>query len=431
MKEAWFKLAFGILACLLLIGFGVAFAQTDTPADQTQSDQPAATAQPDSGTSPGAAAGGLPEPLQSEMTVAEHWTKNSSYPRTVAAGSRVHVVEKGDTLWDLAQRYYNNPLLWPQIWDANKYIPNAHWIYPGDPVTIPPMTPVTEQQLAQETATEPVTGEETAGTETGGGPGGTSGLPPSNKQSWPIALDEDLYCSGYILPDASNTALKIFATERQGQVTQSLFDIVYLNQGETEGISPGDEFTVVHRVRSLDDLSAAGQGVLNTDSKNTNIRHLGDYVVQTGRIKVVATQEHTATAQVTYSCDATMIGDFVVPFEPKESPLLSDLPPVDRFAPEGSNTKGTIVFTKNDLGSIGLNNELEINIGTKDGIQNGTRLVIYRKHETNFEQMRYEKEVPRRVLGEMVVFNVQDATATGRVIQSFDFIAIGDQVEVR
>lgn len=423
MKEAWFKLAFGILACLVIVGFGVAFAQTDTPADQTQSAEgQTAAAEPDSGASTGAAAGGLPEPLQSEMTVAEHWTKNSAYPRTIAAGSRVHVVEKGDTLWDLAQHYYNNPLLWPQIWDANKYIPNAHWIYPGDPITIPPLTPVTEQQLAQETATEPVSGEE------GEGSSGASALPPSSKESWPIALDVDLYCSGYIVPDTKNFSLKIFASERQGQISQSLFDIVYINQGESEGISPGDEFTAVQKVRSLDTISA---GAINTGSVNQDIRHLGDYVVQTARVKVVATQEHTATAQVTYSCDASLVGDFLVPFEPKEAPLLSDLPPVDRYAPEGTNAKGTIVYTKNDLGSIGLNNELEIDLGAKDGIQNGTRLVIYRKHETNYEQMRYEKEVPRRVLGEMVVFNVQDATATGRVIQSFDFIAIGDQVEVR
>jgi LysM repeat protein len=419
MKEAWFKLAFGILACLLLFGFGVALAQTDTPpADQTQSEegQPAA-AQPDSGTSPGAAAGGLPEPMQSEMTVAEHWTKNSSYPRTIAAGSRVHVVEKGDTLWDLAQRYYNNPLLWPQIWDANKYIPNAHWIYPGDPVTIPPMTPVTEQQLAQETATEPVSGQETAGTEEGGPQAGTSAIPPPTKQSAPIALDVDLYCSGYILPDLKHLTLKVFATERLGQVSQSLFDVVYLNQGEAEGISPGDEFTAIQSLRSLD--------------HPTTLRHIGDYVIQTARVKVVATQEHTATGQITYSCDASLIGDYLIPFEPKEASLLSDLPPIDRFSPEGPNAKGTIVFSKNDLGTVGLSNELEIDLGAKDGIQNGTRLVIFRRHEKNFELQNFEKEVPRRVLGEMVVFNVQDSTATGRIIQNFDGIMIGDQVEVR
>ncbi len=30
--------------------------------------------------------------------------------------ARVHVVQRGDTLWDLARQYLNNPYLWPQIW---------------------------------------------------------------------------------------------------------------------------------------------------------------------------------------------------------------------------------------------------------------------------------------------------------------------------
>jgi hypothetical protein len=35
------------------------------------------------------------------------------------------------------------------------------------------------------------------------------------------------------------------------------------------------------------------------------------------------------------------------------------------------------------------------------------------------------------VLGEMIIFNVQDSTATGRIIQMYHFVEVGDQVEVR
>jgi hypothetical protein len=262
------------------------------------------------------------------MTIAEHWSKNT-YPRSVAAGSRLHIVERRDTLWDLAARYYNNPFLWPQIWDANKYIPNAHWIYPGDPIVIPPLTPISEQQIAKETPTESVPGG--GGTAEGqpqgqGGPGGPTTTTPEIKR-YPIAMDTDLYCSGYIVKDTGGWKLRILGSEEGIQkVALSLFDIVYLNQGEAEGISPGDEFTVIHEIRNI--------------AHPVTLAPLGDYVIQTGRIKVVATQEHTATAQVTFSCDATSIGDYLIPFEPKEAPPLSDLPPVDRFSPEGPNPKG-------------------------------------------------------------------------------------------
>ena len=39
---------------------------------------------------------------------------------STASGSLVHVVRQGDTLWDLARRYYGNPLLLSKIQEANR-----------------------------------------------------------------------------------------------------------------------------------------------------------------------------------------------------------------------------------------------------------------------------------------------------------------------
>ena len=46
--------------------------------------------------------------------------------------SRTHVVRRGDTLWDLARAYLDNPFMWRLIYDANRdVVENPHWIYPG------------------------------------------------------------------------------------------------------------------------------------------------------------------------------------------------------------------------------------------------------------------------------------------------------------
>jgi len=50
----------------------------------------------------------------------------------------VYVIEKGDTLWDLSQKFLNNPWYWPKIWSLNAYIENPHWIYPGNKLKIIP-----------------------------------------------------------------------------------------------------------------------------------------------------------------------------------------------------------------------------------------------------------------------------------------------------
>ncbi len=53
---------------------------------------------------------------------------------------RVHVVVKGDCLWNIARRYYgpNAGPSWPRIFDANRHlIKDPHWIYPGQRFVIP------------------------------------------------------------------------------------------------------------------------------------------------------------------------------------------------------------------------------------------------------------------------------------------------------
>ncbi|MBW2061697.1 MAG: LysM peptidoglycan-binding domain-containing protein [Deltaproteobacteria bacterium] len=58
-------------------------------------------------------------------------------PAILGQDEKIYTVKKSDTLWDICQKYYNDPFLWPALWALNQdRLTNPHWISIGDSLII-------------------------------------------------------------------------------------------------------------------------------------------------------------------------------------------------------------------------------------------------------------------------------------------------------
>src|SRR5205823_8378144 len=117
---------------------------------QQQEQQPAAQEQPqvqppgDTQAQPAEPPPASKKPAPTKGETAPVVTEQSPRPppdanvQPVPGAPEEYVIQKGDTLWDLSQKFLNNPWYWPKIWSLNPSIENPHWIYPGNKLRLLP-----------------------------------------------------------------------------------------------------------------------------------------------------------------------------------------------------------------------------------------------------------------------------------------------------
>jgi LysM domain len=361
----------------------------------------------------------------------DHWTAWHP-PAPASAGGEVYVIVKGDTLWDLAKRFYSNPYLWPQLWEKNQYILDAHWIYPGDPlVTGIQVAPV--QNLAQ------------AG---GGGAGSGQPLPPGAEQPVPPpevpgvesaakaaappvpwGTENDIYCSGYVGEPGEQFNLAIAGSEYDNLLPKIHFneqplnqlsgplvakvdlaagDIVYLSGGSTQGLMPGTLFTIIgNEVPVIHPVTE---------------QPFGGFYPYHGRLRILSVQDTTAIAEIVQSCDAIHLGDRIRPFEPEPVPLgrPTAMRPVNLPVTADKLKDAPVIVFSDNVISLGQDHVVFIDRGSDQNVTPGDVFTIYRVNP---------RGMPPLVLGEVAVLAVQKRSAVVKITQSRFPVYVGDRLD--
>lgn len=332
-------------------------------------------------------------------TIPRHWSRYQ-YPETIPDGATYYIIVRGDTLWDISRRFLRNPYLWPQIWNANRYITDAHWIYPGDPLIIPDIAVVTDRA-----------GEEGMGLEDEGLPREAEPTGSAADALVPAIDETALQCSHYIVDDREDESLHLIGSEEGA--TKNAFgdrDILYLNKGSNSGVKAGDVYSIHH----------VSYKVKHPDTNRT----IGTKIETTGWARVILVQENTATVRIEQACMDVHLGDYLKPFEKLPVPLIARRPPPDRLTPPTGRVSGAVIDIAEDAMIAGDRQLLSINLGSAQGVVPGNLFSVYKI-------MYPSVPTPRNVIGELVVVSVRERTATAKVLYSRDAIMNGDRIELR
>jgi len=352
-----------------------------------------------------------PKPLH---LIGDHWTAWDP-PTSFPEGAEVYIVQRGDTLWDLASQFYGDPYLWPQLWERNSYILDAHWIYPGDPLVAGvEVTPVEDVLTPDEGDTGDM------------GRAEAEGLGLDTEATPPIQLgsESDIYCSGFIGPKDQHFDFEIIGSEysgssyddplrsgygsREGYIMDlSLSDIVFISGGREAGLMPGSVFTVVEP-----------KGVVKHPiGKET----LGVHYRYNGRVRILSTQDTTAIAEISHACHPISVGASLMPFTPEPVPLARYSGAIGLNDPVTEEALvGAPVIVLSDVGalSLGQGDVVYIDRGV-DEVAPGDLFTIYRPTPS---------EIPPLIIGELAVLSVGESTATAKILDSRQVVHVGDRV---
>ena len=302
-----------------------------------------------------------------------------------------YVVQVGDTLWDIAATFLNDPWYWPEIWYVNPEIENPHLIYPGDVLGLvyidgaPRVTNVrgSSYRLSPEARVTPL---------------------DEAISSLPYDAISAFLSTGVVLQANQVKELPYIVAAKGEHLIAAAGNTVYVRGTSAE---PGSRFNIVHVGEKLvdpDDNHLIGyHGVLIGDG---TLRRSGD----------------PGALAITMSKREAKIGDLLIP-------AAVDIP-MNFFPKAPSSTiDGRIIHVVDGVTQIGQYQVVVINRGMNDGLAVGDVLTAFRAGEVVRDKVAGGSvRLPEEEAGTIMIFKSYDEISYGLIMEATQAIHILDFV---
>jgi hypothetical protein len=299
---------------------------------------------------------------------------------------RVHVVRPGETLWDIARAYLNDPFLWPEIFRLNAdVVEDPARIYPSERLVLPGEGPAAE--VAQEAPADE-------------GPR----VRFAERTVQPAVLQGDFYRASFVAPEAEVPVVGRFMEREFQSVVDTrmtpqinLYDRVYVRV-DPQAVEVGDRLHFVREERQID--------------RSRRVYR------PTGVGTVAALDGETATVVVVGMYDPVEVGNVVIPTE--AFPVRT----LDRPTAVSADLQGKILAFQDARPLQRTESILFLDIGRNAGVSVGDEFEAYEPPTRRRWGTRPELPVAR-----MQVVRVTEGTASVRVIElDQPRIAVGQSV---
>jgi LysM domain-containing protein len=361
-----------------------------------------------------------------------------------------YIIQKGDTLWDLSQKFLDNPWYWPKIWSLNPSIENPHWIYPGNKLRIVPGEGGA-QAPAQVQAEDPEAGIDATALNAPDDP--SPGASPDTLVSLPTTPDLDVVgrsgretrdplntvsvsgklafsppavlsvrSSGLVTPEEMRAAGTLEASFEEKQMLAT-YDTAYARFRRGVPAKPGDKLLIFRPEGPI--VHPVSRRTLARQTKTVGV------------VKVLSIQGTQATVQIERTFEEVERGDLVRPWAPQDKRIARRANTADVL--------GRIVQAVNPgLTEFGEANEVFIDRGSADGVEEGNTFAVLRQGDglsNAFVTRSYtagaqgersaRADVPQENVGLLLVVDTREHVSTAVVVKSIRELQAGDYVEMR